>query len=123
LLPVLADPTLEPSGPSARLLPEGFGGAASPFRVSSAGMNVTSGIFAWIESCIRGKCGSAAGACVIMKTEMSNRKTFTRLTLPRACLRFGCWSSLCPVSLLTSKPKSDHEDAKKFQKPEKFDLT
>jgi hypothetical protein len=55
---------LEPSGPSARLLPEGFGGAASPFRVSSAGMNVTSGIFAWIDSCIRGKCGSAAGACV-----------------------------------------------------------
>ena len=29
---------------------------------------------------------------------------FTSLTLP-ACLRFGCSSSLCPVSLLTRKPK------------------
>jgi len=29
---------------------------------------------------------------------------FTVNKLPRACLRFGCWSSLCPVSLLTSKP-------------------
>jgi hypothetical protein len=31
--------------------------------------------------------------------------TFTRLTLPSAYLRFGCWSSLCPVSLLTKEPK------------------
>ena len=30
--------------------------------------------------------------------------TFTRLTLPSAYLRFGCWSSLCPVSLLTKEP-------------------
>jgi hypothetical protein len=30
--------------------------------------------------------------------------TFTRLTLPSAYLRFGCWSSLCPVSLLIKEP-------------------
>ena len=42
-------PVLEPSGTSARLLPKGFGGAASLFRVSSAGMNV-------ISSCIFEEC-------------------------------------------------------------------
>jgi hypothetical protein len=30
--------------------------------------------------------------------------TLTRLTLPSAYPRFGCWSSLCPVSLLTKEP-------------------
>ena len=32
--------------------------------------------------------------------------TFTRFTLPSAYLRFGCRSSLCPVSLLTKEPNT-----------------
>jgi hypothetical protein len=54
------------------LLPEGFGGAASPFRVSSAGMNVTSGIFAWIDPFLRQVRIGGGGE---RESEMSNRKS------------------------------------------------
>ena len=52
----------------------------------------------------------SAGLCPTTSSGWARRSpvalTFTRLTLPRACLRFGCRSSLCPVSLLTRKPNS-----------------
>jgi len=51
----------------------------------------------------------SAGLCPTTSCGWARRSpvalTFTRLTLPRACLRFGSRSSLCPVSLLTRKPK------------------